>query len=122
MKGRCSLSWNRRPDRWQKERYPCIDDAQYNKMLPVFEAAMEQIMEVIHMSEARLHDGSTIEIEIAGEGPTLLLPVNPRPVEGPQAEQMLKYGVDPALGQSLIEGLRDAFRVVVFDYEGHVLG
>src|SRR5260370_5999829 len=90
-------------------------------MLPVFEAAMERIMEVIQMSEARLHDGSTIEIEVAGEGPTLLLPVNPRPVEGPQAEQMLKYGVDPALGQSLIKGLRDAFRVVVFDYEGQCL-
>ncbi len=74
------------------------------------------------MPEARLHDGSTIEIEVHGEGPTLLLPVNPRPVEGPQAEQMRKYGTDPALGQSLIKGLSDAFRVVVFDYEGHVLG
>lgn len=74
------------------------------------------------MSEAKLHDGNTIEIEVHGEGPTLLLPVNPRPVEGPQAEQMRKYGTDPALGQSLIQGLSDAFRVVVFDYEGHVLG
>jgi len=78
-------------------------------------------MEVIHMPEARLHDGSTIEIEVVGNGPTLLLPVNPYPVEGPQAEQMLKYGVDPALGQSLINGLRDTFRVVVFDYEGQCL-
>lgn len=74
------------------------------------------------MSEARLHDGSTIEIEVHGEGPTLLLPVNPRPIEGPQAEQMRKYGADPVLGQSLIEGLSDGFRVVVFDYEGHVMG
>jgi len=76
------------------------------------------------MLEARLHDGSTIEIEIeiVGSGPTLLLPVNPRPIEGPQAEQMRKYGTDPALGQSLIKGLSDAFRVVVFDYEGHILG
>ena len=82
---------------------------------------MERIMEVVQMSEARLHDGSTIEIEVDGSGPTLLLPVNPRPVEGPQAAQMLKYGVDPALGQSLIKGLRDAFRVVVFDYEGQCL-
>ncbi|GCF07298.1 alpha/beta fold hydrolase [Dictyobacter arantiisoli] len=73
------------------------------------------------MSEARLHDGSTIEIEVAGAGPTLLLPVNPHPVEGPQAEQMLNYGVDPALGQSLIKGLRNTFRVVVFDYEGQCL-
>jgi pimeloyl-ACP methyl ester carboxylesterase len=72
------------------------------------------------MPEARLHDGNTIEIEVHGEGPTLLLPVNPRPVEGPQAEEMRKYGTDPALGQSLIRGLSDTFRVVAFDYEGHV--
>src|SRR6266567_6435020 len=78
-------------------------------------------LEGIHMLEARLHDGSTIEIEVDGEGPTLLLPVNPQPVEGPQAEQMRQYGTDPALGQSLIKGLRDAFRVVVFDYEGQCL-
>ncbi|MEO8973507.1 MAG: alpha/beta hydrolase [Ktedonobacteraceae bacterium] len=72
------------------------------------------------MSEAKMHDGSTIEIEVHGEGPTLLLPVNPRPVEGPLAEQMRMYGADPALGQSLIKGLSDVFRVVAFDYEGHV--
>jgi pimeloyl-ACP methyl ester carboxylesterase len=72
------------------------------------------------MPEARLHDGNTIEIEVHGEGPALLLPVNPRPVEGPQAEEMRKYGTDPALGQSLIRGLSDTFRVVAFDYEGHV--
>lgn len=65
--------------------------------------------------------GSTIEIKIAGSGPTLLLPVNPVPVTGPQAEEMRKYGVDPALGQSLINGLSDAFRVVAFDYEGQCL-
>ena len=34
---------------------------------------------------ARLHDGSTLEIEIYGEGPALLLPVNPTPIEGPEA-------------------------------------
>ncbi|WNG43839.1 alpha/beta hydrolase [Archangium minus] len=73
------------------------------------------------MPEARLHDGSTIEFEVHGEGPTLLLPVNPRPVEGPQAEEMRKYGADPALGQSLIKGLSTAFRVVAVGYEGHIL-
>ncbi|GCE21627.1 hypothetical protein KDK_54270 [Dictyobacter kobayashii] len=73
------------------------------------------------MPEVRLHDGSTIEIEVTGTGPTLLLPVNPRPVEGPQADEMRKYGVDPALGQSLIKGLSDTFRVVAFNYEGQVL-
>ncbi len=73
------------------------------------------------MPEATLHDGSTIEIEVHGTGPTLLLPVNPQPVTGPLAEQMLQYGTDPALGQSLIKGLSDTFRVVAFDYEGQCL-
>ncbi len=72
------------------------------------------------MLKTRLHDGSTIEIEVTGSGPALLLPVNPRPVEGPQAEEMRKYGADPALGQALIKGLSDAFSIVAFDYEGHV--
>ena len=82
---------------------------------------MKRMMEGTHMPEATLHDGSTIEIEIHGAGPTLLLPVNPQPVTGPLAEQMRQYGTDPALGQSLIKGLSDAFRVVAFDYEGQCL-
>ena len=73
------------------------------------------------MPEATFHDGSTIEIEVQGEGPTLLLPVNPQPVTGPQAEAMRQWGADPALGHSLIAGLRNVFRVVAFDYEGHLL-
>ena len=73
------------------------------------------------MPEARLHDGSTIEVQANGRGPVLLLPVNPRPVEGARAEELRRWGNDPALGRSLIDGLKDAFRVVAFDYEGHVL-
>ncbi|HEX6674770.1 MAG TPA: alpha/beta hydrolase [Actinomycetes bacterium] len=73
------------------------------------------------MHEARLHDGSAIEVQVHGEGPALLLPVNPRPVEGPEAEVLRRWGNDPALGRSLVDGLKDAFRVVAFDYEGHVL-
>jgi pimeloyl-ACP methyl ester carboxylesterase len=73
------------------------------------------------MPEARLHDGSAIEVQVHGEGPALLLPVNPRPVEGPQAEVLRRWGNDPALGRSLVDGLKDGFRVVAFDYEGHVL-
>ncbi len=73
------------------------------------------------MPEATLYDGSIIEIEVEGTGPSLLLPVNPQPVTGPLAEQMRQYGADPALGQSLIKGLSDAFRVVAFDYEGQCL-
>jgi pimeloyl-ACP methyl ester carboxylesterase len=73
------------------------------------------------MPEARLHDGSTIAVEVHGRGPTVVLPVNPQPVEGPQADEMRRWGADPALGRSLIDGLSDAFQVVAFDYEGHVL-
>ncbi|GGD91167.1 alpha/beta fold hydrolase [Paenibacillus nasutitermitis] len=73
------------------------------------------------MIKAMMHDGNEIEIEVQGEGPNLLLPVNPHPIEGPQADAMLSWGADPALGRSLIEGLSDAFRVIAFDYEGHVL-
>ena len=73
------------------------------------------------MVEARLHDDSTIAVEVHGQGPTVVLPVNPKPVEGPQAEELRRWGVDPSLGRTLIDGLRDQFRVVAFDYEGHVL-
>ncbi|MBZ0302450.1 MAG: alpha/beta hydrolase [Anaerolineae bacterium] len=72
------------------------------------------------MVEVTLADGSRIEIEVCGNGPALLLPVNPRPVEGQQAEQMRQYGADPALGQNLIQGLSDICRVIAFDYEGHL--
>jgi pimeloyl-ACP methyl ester carboxylesterase len=73
------------------------------------------------MPEARLHDDSTIAVEVHGRGPTVLLAVNPQPVEGPRAEELRRWGVDPALGRRLVDGLSDAFRVVAFDYEGHVL-
>ncbi|GAA1330351.1 alpha/beta fold hydrolase [Pseudonocardia xinjiangensis] len=72
------------------------------------------------MHRARLHDGASIEVEVRGAGPAVLLPVNPRPVEGPQADAMREWGVDPALGRGLVDGLADAYRVVAFDYEGHV--
>jgi pimeloyl-ACP methyl ester carboxylesterase len=73
------------------------------------------------MPEARLHDGSTIAVEVQGRGPALLLPVNPKPVEGPEAEEMRRWGADPALGRTLIDGLSSAFQLIAFDYEGHVL-
>jgi pimeloyl-ACP methyl ester carboxylesterase len=60
-------------------------------------------------------------VEVHGRGPTVLLAVNPRPVEGPQAEELRRWGADPALGRALIDGLSDAFQVVAFDYEGQVL-
>ncbi|GLX95660.1 alpha/beta hydrolase [Herbidospora sp. NBRC 101105] len=71
---------------------------------------------------ATLHDGARIDVEVHGEGPALLLPVNPRPAEdGPAAEAMRAWGGEPDLGFNLIEGLKDRFRVVAFDYEGHCL-
>lgn len=72
------------------------------------------------ITEATLDDGSRIGIEIYGDGPALLLPCNPRPIEGQQAEQMRQYGADPALGQNLIAELCDMLRVIAFDYEGHL--
>lgn len=33
------------------------------------------------MPEARLHDGSLLDVEVHGDGPTVLLAVNPRPIE-----------------------------------------
>jgi hypothetical protein len=38
------------------------------------------------MTVAQLHDGSTVELAVDGDGPVVLLPVNPVPVEGPRAE------------------------------------
>ena len=68
------------------------------------------------MVEATLADGSVLEIEVHGEGPAVLLPVNPRPVEGARAEAMRQWGADPALGRSLIDGLA-GFRVAAFEYQ-----
>ncbi|MBZ4322037.1 alpha/beta hydrolase [Streptomyces huiliensis] len=73
------------------------------------------------MIEARLHDGSVLPVEVHGTGPvTVLLPVDPRPAEGARAEELRRWGVDPALGRSLVRGLGDAgFRVAAFAYEDH---
>lgn len=68
---------------------------------------------------ATLHDNSKIAVEISGTGPAILLPVNPISLEGKEAEEKQKWGVDPALGRHFIDGLNDNFTVVAFDYEGH---
>ncbi len=73
------------------------------------------------MASVALHDGSMIEFEVHGDGPVVLLPVDPSPAQGAKAEAMRAWGADPALGQSLISGLSDRFRVVAVDYEGHVM-
>lgn len=72
------------------------------------------------MADIRLNDGSLLEATIEGSGPAILLPVDPIPVEGERAHELRKWGVDPALGRRLIDGLSDLFQVVAFDYEGHL--
>ncbi|WP_027927912.1 alpha/beta fold hydrolase [Amycolatopsis benzoatilytica] len=70
------------------------------------------------MTEARLSDGSTIEVFEYGDGPVLLVPEDPRPASGPEAEAARQWGADPELGRSLIAGL-DGFRVAAFGYQAH---
>ncbi|MEV4631016.1 alpha/beta hydrolase [Micromonospora sp. NPDC049523] len=65
------------------------------------------------MPKVSLHDGTAIEVAVHGSGPAVLLPMGPRPAA--------RTRTDPAVGGPLVEGLRDAFRVVVFDYEGHLM-
>jgi pimeloyl-ACP methyl ester carboxylesterase len=77
---------------------------------------------VVHVKRSvTIHDGSLIEIDVTGDGPDIILPVNPIPIEGPQADAMREWGADPALGRDLIDGLVDVARVIAVDYEGHVL-
>ncbi|MET4222861.1 alpha/beta hydrolase [Oerskovia enterophila] len=68
---------------------------------------------------AILHDGSSLTVEITGTGPAVVLPVNPVPATGPAADELRTWGVDPALGRTLIDALSPTFRVVAADYEGH---
>ncbi|MEU7375920.1 alpha/beta hydrolase [Streptomyces albidoflavus] len=71
------------------------------------------------MPTATLHDGTHVAYETHGSGPALLLSVDPVPKEGAAAEELRRWGMDPALGRALAHGLGDAFQVVAFDYEGH---
>ncbi|MBB4685367.1 alpha/beta fold hydrolase [Amycolatopsis jiangsuensis] len=72
------------------------------------------------MPEVALSGGSRLDVEVHGAGPVVLLPVDPSAAAGEKAEVMRQWGADPELGRSLIRGL-SGFRVVAFDYEGHVL-
>ncbi|MFF3065691.1 alpha/beta hydrolase [Oerskovia sp. NPDC057915] len=74
---------------------------------------------VSHRTTALLHDGSTIPVEVTGTGPAVLLPVDPVPATGAQADELRTWGVDPALGRTLVDALSPTFRVVAADYEGH---
>lgn len=75
----------------------------------------------IPVTEAVLHDGSHLDLAINGSGPTVALAVNPTPAVGDKADELREWGVDPELGAKLVDALAGTFRVVAFDYEGHVL-
>ncbi|NUR71554.1 MAG: alpha/beta hydrolase [Hamadaea sp.] len=62
-----------------------------------------------------------VAYEVHGNGPALLMPVNPQPIEGTKADEMRAWGVNPANGRDLIAGLADSYRVIAFDYEGYRL-
>jgi pimeloyl-ACP methyl ester carboxylesterase len=73
------------------------------------------------MVTAHLHDNSTLDVSIRGDGPAVLVPVSTALIEGEAAEQLRAWGADPHLGDTLATGLADAgFRVITADYEGHL--
>lgn len=69
-----------------------------------------------------LGDGATLEVGLAGavSGKVIMLPVVKKSVYGQEAENLKLWGVDPESGEKLVEGLADRFRVMYFDYEGHL--
>jgi pimeloyl-ACP methyl ester carboxylesterase len=71
--------------------------------------------------EVELPGGPPIEVEVSGTGPAVMLLVDPRPVTGDRAEELRRWGVDPALGRNLTDALRDGFRVVAVPYEAYAL-
>ncbi len=71
--------------------------------------------------EARLHDGTTIPVHVAGSGRDVLLAVRPEPHDEATAASMRAWGADPDVGPTLIRGLAPAFRVIAADYEAHRL-
>lgn len=72
-------------------------------------------------TEARLHDGTTIALHVAGSGPAVILPVRTAPHDEATAASMRAWGADPDLGSNLVRGLSGDFLVVAADYEGHRL-
>jgi pimeloyl-ACP methyl ester carboxylesterase len=71
----------------------------------------------------KLADGTELKSGLVGnsKGKTIMLPVAKETVYGAEAETLKLWGVDPELGKHFIEGLKDEFQVLYFDYEGHRL-
>src|SRR5690242_530973 len=73
------------------------------------------------MASARLHDGSLLEVTVLGDGPTVLLPVGTRVLDGPAADEIRAWGGEPNTGHILATALAGAgFRVIAADYEAHL--
>jgi pimeloyl-ACP methyl ester carboxylesterase len=73
------------------------------------------------MATARLHDGSSLEVAILGDGPAVVLPVSTAVSDGEAAEQLRAWGADPNLGHTLATSLAEAgLRVIAADYEHHL--
>jgi len=73
------------------------------------------------MATARLHDDSSLEVAVLGDGPAVLLPVSTAVVDDETAEQMRAWGAEPNLGRTLATALADNdLRVIAADYEGHL--
>ncbi|HEY8472374.1 MAG TPA: alpha/beta hydrolase [Natronosporangium sp.] len=73
------------------------------------------------MRAVRLPGGGSIEVAVAGTGPAVMLLVDPRPATGEQADELRNWGVDPQLGRTLLNGLRDRFTVIGVPYEAYAL-
>ena len=69
----------------------------------------------------KLADGTVIKTGLTGPSgaPVLMLPVAKESVYGQEADHLRQWGVDPELGEHFVDGLRDKFQVLYFDYEGH---
>jgi pimeloyl-ACP methyl ester carboxylesterase len=71
------------------------------------------------LTQATLHDGSTIPVAVIGDGPAVVLPVRHEPHDQSTAASIRVWGGDPDAGPALISGLAPRFRVVAADYEAH---
>jgi len=70
-----------------------------------------------------LPNGSMIEVGLVGnpKDGVVMLPGTKPAVYGEEADMLRLWGVDPELGEKLVQGLSDGFCVLYFDYEGHYM-
>ncbi len=73
------------------------------------------------MPTARMHDGASLDVQVWGEGPPIVVSVSTTVMEPEAAEQLRMWGADPELGRTLATGLAETgYRVITADYEGHL--